>query len=107
MRCDSVETGTSRRQPWQPLFSAQAASRARGTLGEVHADIQRAACRFTKRQTIRRHCEGAITLPGQDLTLSCSGTTFRRARLVRSVPTGDGMDRDEHPAAPGRGRSVA
>jgi hypothetical protein len=54
---------------------------------------------------IRRHYRGALRRGWPKvMVINRPGADARRDRLLRGVPTRDGFDRDEYPAAVGRGR---
>lgn len=57
----------------------------------------------TKYPNVRRHYEEAVASGWPSvLVLNRSGADTRRSRLLRSVDTRRGMDRDEYPPAVGR-----
>jgi len=70
------------------------------------ATVQRLRFSTSKYPNIKRHAETAIAKGWPSvMVLNRPGADERRARLLRGVPTKPGFDRDEYPAAVGRGRA--
>ena len=67
--------------------------------------MQRLVFRASKYPNIRRHFRGALRRGWpRRLVLNRRGADARRDRLLENYPTRDGYDRDEYPAAVGRGK---
>ncbi len=67
--------------------------------------VQRIVFRRALYPNIRRHYIGALRRGWPKvMVLNRPGADERRDRLLQGVPTRDGFDRDEYPAAVGRGR---
>jgi len=67
--------------------------------------VQRIVFRRADYPNIRRHYIGALRRGWPKvMVLNRPGADARRDRLLEGVPTRDGFDRDEYPAAVGRGR---
>jgi len=67
--------------------------------------VQRIVFRRARYPNIRRHYIGALRRGWPKvMVLNRPGADERRDRLLQGVPTRDGFDRDEYPAAVGRGR---
>jgi len=68
--------------------------------------VQRIVFRRASYPNIRRHYIGALRRGWPKvMVLNRPGADARRDRLLQGVPTRDGFDRDEYPAAVGRGRA--
>jgi hypothetical protein len=68
--------------------------------------VQRLVFSASKYPNIRAHFRAAVRKGWPRITvLNRPGADARRDRLLRGVPTRDGMDRDEYPAAVLRGKS--
>ncbi|MEA2192671.1 MAG: hypothetical protein QOI73_2792 [Solirubrobacteraceae bacterium] len=68
--------------------------------------VQRLRFSSSRYPTIKRHTLAAIAHGWpRVLVLNRSGTAARRDRLLEDVATRSGFDRDEYPAAVGRGRA--
>ncbi len=69
------------------------------------AAVQRLRFSAARYPNIRRHALAAIARGWpRVMVLNRRGTDGRRDRLLRGIPTRSGFDRDEYPAAVGRGR---
>jgi hypothetical protein len=70
--------------------------------------IQHITFSKTKYRHIRRHFRAALRRGWpRTLVLNRRGAEARRERLLRDVPTRDGVDRNEYPPAVGRGKGKA
>ena len=68
--------------------------------------VQRIVFRRASYPNIRRHYLGAVDRGWpRVMVINRPGADARRDRLLEGVPTRDGFDRDEYPAAVGRGRA--
>lgn len=67
--------------------------------------VQRITFSKTKYPNIRAHYVRAVNRHWPRIqVVNRKGTTQRRAKLLEGIPTKEGFDRDEYPAAVGRGR---
>jgi hypothetical protein len=99
--CPCLKPGDARTPPPAPA-SAPKTSCTRTTT------VQRLRFSAAKYPNIKRHTEAAIARGWpRVMVLNRRGTDQRRDRLLEGMPTRSGFDRDEYPAAVGRGRADA
>jgi len=78
----------------------------RAALCSRPATVQRLRFSAARYPNIKRHAEAAIARGWpRVMVLNRPGADERRDRLLESIPTRSGFDRDEYPAAVGRGRA--